>query len=108
MSSSPRTGVLVTGCAGFIGMHAAERFLAQGIAVTGVDSLDPYYDVALKEARLARLVTHPGFRFVSISLMPARRRACSRPADSGTSFIWLRNRASGTRWSIRERISRTT
>jgi UDP-glucuronate 4-epimerase len=71
MSSSPRTGVLVTGCAGFIGMHAAERFLAQGIAVTGVDSLDPYYDVALKEARLARLVTHPGFRFARVDLIDA-------------------------------------
>ena len=45
--------MLVTGAAGFIGMHVAQRLLADGIAVTGADNLDPYYDVALKEARLA-------------------------------------------------------
>jgi UDP-glucuronate 4-epimerase len=60
--------VLVTGCAGFIGMHTAERLLAQGATVVGVDNLDPYYDVALKEARLARLAGRPGFRFERVDL----------------------------------------
>jgi UDP-glucuronate 4-epimerase len=47
--------VLVTGAAGFIGMHLALRLLRDGIQVLGVDSFDPYYDVALKQARAARL-----------------------------------------------------
>jgi UDP-glucuronate 4-epimerase len=67
--------VLVTGCAGFIGMHTAERLLAEGAAVTGVDNFDPYYDVALKEARLARLVAHPRFRFARVDLSDAAAAA---------------------------------
>jgi len=63
--------VLVTGCAGFIGMHTAERLLADGASVTGVDNLDPYYDVALKEARLARLDGRPGFAFERLDLAEA-------------------------------------
>jgi UDP-glucuronate 4-epimerase len=47
--------VLISGCAGFIGMHAAERLLSAGFSVTGVDSLNSYYDPALKAARLERL-----------------------------------------------------
>ena len=60
--------VLVTGAAGFIGMHTARALLRDGVAVTGVDNLDPYYDVALKEARLAQLATLPGFRFARTDL----------------------------------------
>jgi UDP-glucuronate 4-epimerase len=55
--------VLVTGAAGFIGMHVAERLLADGIDVFGLDNLNSYYDVRLKEARLARLRSHRNFRF---------------------------------------------
>ncbi len=47
--------VLVTGAAGFIGNHVAERLIHDGHDVTGVDNLEPYYDVALKEARVDRL-----------------------------------------------------
>ena len=61
----------MTGCAGFIGMHTALALLAQGRQVTGVDNLDPYYDVTLKEARLARLVREPGFRFARVDLTDA-------------------------------------
>jgi UDP-glucuronate 4-epimerase len=55
--------VLVTGAAGFIGYHLAEALLAAGRPVLGVDSLNAYYDPALKEARLDRLRRHEGFRF---------------------------------------------
>ena len=55
--------ILVTGCAGFIGMHCAERLLARGETVVGIDNLNAYYDPALKEARLARLTPHPRFSF---------------------------------------------
>ncbi len=65
---SAKGHVVVTGAAGFIGMHVAERLLAAGYAVTGADSLDPYYDVRLKEARLKRLAGRPGFRFERVDL----------------------------------------
>jgi UDP-glucuronate 4-epimerase len=67
--------VLVTGAAGFIGMHAVERLLAAGAAVTGVDNFDPYYDVALKQARIARLSGKPGFRFEHVDLAAAAATA---------------------------------
>jgi UDP-glucuronate 4-epimerase len=56
--------VLVTGAAGFIGFHLAQRLLARGDAVAGIDNLNDYYDVSLKEARLERLRETTGFRFV--------------------------------------------
>lgn len=56
--------ILLTGAAGFIGMHVAEALLARGEQVIGVDDLNPYYDVRLKQARLARLQGNVGFRFV--------------------------------------------
>ena len=56
--------VLVTGAAGFIGMHTALRLLERGDEVVGFDSLNAYYDPALKAARLERLQAHPGFTFV--------------------------------------------
>ena len=55
--------VLVTGAAGFIGMHCIERLLARGDHVVGIDNLNDYYDVALKESRLSRIADHPAFRF---------------------------------------------
>ncbi len=60
--------VLVTGCAGFIGMHCAEQLLARGERVVGIDNLNAYYNVALKDARLARLMAHPHFRFERIDI----------------------------------------
>lgn len=56
--------VLVTGAAGFIGYHTAEALLARGEEVVGIDDLNPYYDVKLKQARLARLTGREGFRFI--------------------------------------------
>ncbi len=60
--------VLVTGAAGFIGYHLAERLLAEGDAVVGLDNLNDYYDVGLKQARLERLRMHPRFSFEAIDL----------------------------------------
>jgi UDP-glucuronate 4-epimerase len=60
--------ILVTGAAGFIGMHVAERLVAAGHQVTGLDNLNDYYDPALKQARLARLRDLPGFAFQRLDL----------------------------------------
>ena len=60
--------ILVTGAAGFIGYHTAARLLDRGDEVIGLDNLSPYYDVSLKEARLARLTGRKGFRFIKADL----------------------------------------
>lgn len=60
--------ILVTGAAGFIGSHVAQRFVARGDDVVGLDNLNDYYDVNLKRARLARLEPLPGFRFIKLDL----------------------------------------
>ena len=60
--------VLVTGAAGFIGSRLSERLLERGDEVLGYDNVNGYYDPRLKEARLDRLLPHPGFRFVRAAL----------------------------------------
>lgn len=60
--------VLVTGAAGFIGMHVSHILLARGDAVLGVDNLNDYYDPQLKIDRLARLTPHTGFRFARMDV----------------------------------------
>ncbi len=60
--------ILVTGAAGFIGMHVAQRLLAEGASVVGIDNLNAYYDPRLKQARLDALSRHPGFRFERIDV----------------------------------------
>ena len=57
------THYLVTGAAGFIGYHVSQRLLARGDTVVGFDNMNAYYDVQLKEGRLARLQQEAGFRF---------------------------------------------
>src|ERR1035437_5531398 len=59
--------ILVTGAAGFIGMHFSLRLLECADEVLGIDNLNEYYDASLKQARLARL-QHPGFRFLKTDL----------------------------------------
>lgn len=60
--------VLITGAAGFIGMHVAQILLDRGDEVIGVDNLNDYYDVDLKKARLSRLAKHPGFKFALLDI----------------------------------------
>jgi UDP-glucuronate 4-epimerase len=60
--------ILLTGAAGFIGMTTALRLLARGDEVLGLDNLNDYYDVTLKENRLKRLSPHAGFRFVKMDV----------------------------------------
>lgn len=60
--------VLVTGTAGFIGSHVAMRLLARGDEVVGIDNLNDYYDVTLKQARLARFQDHAGYTHVTVDL----------------------------------------
>jgi UDP-glucuronate 4-epimerase len=60
--------ILITGAAGFIGMHTAKRLLDRGDEVVGIDNLNDYYDVGLKEARLRQLATYPKFRFLKLDI----------------------------------------
>jgi UDP-glucuronate 4-epimerase len=63
--------ILITGVAGFIGFHLAQRLLARGDTVIGVDNLNDYYDVTLKEARLQQLQTHAQsalFNFIKLDI----------------------------------------
>ncbi len=68
MVGDTRQRVLVTGAAGFIGFFLSKRLLDGGAEVLGLDNLSPYYDVQLKEARLAQLKDHPGFTFLRADL----------------------------------------
>ncbi len=60
--------ILVTGAAGFIGFHVAKALLERGDQVVGIDNLNDYYDVRLKQARLAELTAFPGFAFAKLDV----------------------------------------
>ncbi|AQA16886.1 capsular biosynthesis protein CpsI [Halioglobus japonicus] len=60
--------ILVTGAAGFIGFHTCQKLLARGDTVVGLDNLNDYYEVSLKQARLALLEAQPGFTFIEANL----------------------------------------
>lgn len=64
----PFQNILVTGAAGFIGYHLSRQLLEDGCCVIGIDNLNDYYDVSLKEARLHRLTHHDGFTFMRLDL----------------------------------------
>ncbi|MCE3223388.1 MAG: lpsL [Nitrospira sp.] len=66
--ASAKGVILVTGAAGFIGSHVARRLLDRGDAVLGLDNLNDYYDVRLKEARLTKLLPHSRFQFTKMDL----------------------------------------
>ena len=65
--------VLVTGAAGFIGFHLTRRLLSNGVHVTGIDDLNPYYDVKLKEDRLQILQAEPNFSFYKSNIAERER-----------------------------------
>jgi UDP-glucuronate 4-epimerase len=67
--------LLITGCAGFIGYHLTARMLGSGEAVIGIDTLNDYYDVGLKRARLARLERHNAFTFHQLDVSDAEAMA---------------------------------
>lgn len=60
--------VLITGSAGFIGMHFAKRLLEEGHEVIGIDNLNDYYDPKLKEDRLSELSKYERFTFIKLDL----------------------------------------
>lgn len=68
MSGGSGRIILVTGAAGFIGAAVSQALLARGDTVIGIDNLNDYYDVALKQARLARLTPHTAFEFHQIDI----------------------------------------
>ena len=70
--TDPREMILVTGAAGFIGMHVCQKFLDLGYAVTGIDNLNSYYDVTLKKARVDILSKRDGFRFEHTEIADAQ------------------------------------
>ena len=102
--------VLLTGAAGFIGYHVAEALLARGERVIGVDDLNAYYDVRLKQARLARLDGRPGFEFhrADVADREAIHGLVNENSDIERSFIWPRRRVCGIRWWIPTPMSRRT
>jgi UDP-glucuronate 4-epimerase len=93
--------VLVTGAAGFIGSFTALRFLNRGDEVVGLDNLNDYYDVALKNARLERLARYPGFRFVRLDLSHQSDMAELFAREKFQRVVHLGAQA-GVRYSIKD------
>ena len=91
--------VLVTGAAGFIGMHTAARLLARGDQVIGVDSLNNYYDVSLKIARRDRLVSNHHFSFHQIDIADHESLDALVAAEKPDRVIHLAAQA-GVRYSL--------
>jgi UDP-glucuronate 4-epimerase len=91
--------VFLTGAAGFIGYHTAVRLLERGDEVIGFDNLNPYYDVSLKEARLARLIDRKGFRFIKADLADRTTVDATFAAERPERVVHLAAQA-GVRYSL--------
>ena len=91
--------VLITGCAGFIGMFVGERLLDRGDSVVGIDNCNDYYPVALKEARLARLRDKPGFSCHRLDIADRQRMAELLDRERPDAVVHLAAQA-GVRYSL--------
>ena len=91
--------ILVTGAAGFIGMHASRRLLERGHEVHGIDNLNPYYDPALKQARLDLLRPFPKFAFEKVDVADERALAAVFEAGRFDAGLHLAAQA-GVRYSL--------
>jgi UDP-glucuronate 4-epimerase len=99
MTDVPMRRVLLTGAAGFIGFHVAQALLDRGVAVLGIDNLTPYYDPALKQARLDRLTARDGFAFEPIDIADYDRFLAAAKAFRPDVVIHLAAQA-GVRYSL--------
>jgi len=90
---------LITGAVGFIGSHLATRLLRDGFTVVGIDNMNDYYDVALKEARLAQLSEQSGFSFLRADIADAEFLAHVFARERPSVVINLAAQA-GVRYSI--------
>ena len=91
--------ILLTGAAGFIGMTTALRLLGRGDEVVGLDNLNDYYDVTLKNARLQRLATHARFRFIKLDVVDRQAMAALFDQERFDRVIHLAAQA-GVRYSL--------
>ncbi len=91
--------ILVTGCAGFIGMHVALRLVDRGDDVVGIDNLNDYYEVSLKEARLSQLVPRKGFSFVRADISDLTQLDTLFARDKPVRVVHLAAQA-GVRYSL--------
>ncbi len=91
--------ILVTGAAGFIGMHVARRLLDRGDEVIGIDNLNDYYDPKLKLARLENLAPYAGFRFARLDIADAPALAAFFAAEHFDRVVHLAAQA-GVRYSL--------
>jgi UDP-glucuronate 4-epimerase len=92
--------ILVTGAAGFIGSHTTYRLLERGDTIVGLDNLNDYYDVSLKDARLARLTDKPGFSFARLDLADRAGVAALFEREQFDRVIHLAAQA-GVRYSLK-------
>ena len=91
--------ILLTGSAGFIGMTTALKLLARGDEVVGIDNLNDYYDVTLKESRLNRLLPHANFRFIKLDVADREGMAMLFATEKFDRVIHLAAQA-GVRYSL--------
>lgn len=91
--------VLITGAAGFIGFHLAQRLLGEGHTVVGLDNCNDYYDVQLKEDRLKLLYLHPNFRFVRADMADNATMDALFAAEGFSHVVNLAAQA-GVRYSL--------
>jgi UDP-glucuronate 4-epimerase len=91
--------ILVTGAAGFIGFHLSQRLLQNGETVVGLDNLNPYYDVTLKEARLSLLEKNGVFRFIRADIADRKAMAALFEAERFDIVVHLAAQA-GVRYSL--------